>query len=156
MESDTRTWSSCWGQCLVTMTCHRNDTHTIAEVSGCLDPHQGLTLAKELRSLLPKGTGNLIVDLTRVDFLDAVSTGALRQTQHHLQRQGRALHVVAAEGGLALKLLRLVGMSRIFHIHTDTAAALTAADAAQPPANPHAATRDVEAPTLASTNEPPA
>ncbi|WP_439681624.1 STAS domain-containing protein [Embleya sp. MST-111070] len=127
MEPDTRTWTSHWGHGVVTMTVRRHDDHTIVEVSGDLDPYQECTLTEELTRLTAEGYGDLIVDLTCVDFLDPVSMGGLCRVQGHLQSQGRALRVVTREGGLVLKILRDTGMSKAFDIHTDGAAALTVA-----------------------------
>ena len=78
---------------------------SIAFVGGELD----LSTAPYLTDRLPAASPNLVIDLSKLDFLDAVGLSALLQAKQHAERAGRRLTVEGARG-LVQRVIEISGI----------------------------------------------
>jgi anti-sigma B factor antagonist len=69
---------------------------------------------RDLGSALSEAAGDLsrmvMLDLTRVTFMDSAGLGALLRCHERLRRQGRRLVVIAPEGAPAVQVLEVAGI----------------------------------------------
>lgn len=90
-----------------------------------------IAAARELGPELNEAAGQLdapvVVDLSRVSFLDSTALGAIVQADGRMQRTGRRLNVVAPSGSAAAVLLELTQMRSRLVVHGTRDAALDAA-----------------------------
>lgn len=105
--------------------------HLLVSVSGELDVSTTPDLRERLFELLDGGTRTLVIDLTRVDFLDSTTLGML---------VGIFKRVTAADGALALvcpherllKIFRMTGLDRVFTLRSSVAEAMATLGEATP------------------------
>lgn len=72
--------------------------------------------------------GAVILDLNRVDFVDSTALGTILQGSRELERAGKRLIVVAANGPVR-RLLEITGLAQSFTLHDTRAHAIADADA---------------------------
>jgi anti-sigma B factor antagonist len=77
---------------------------------GELDLYAARALAPELNEAAGAASVQLIVDLSRVTFIDSSGLGAILQAHQRLQRRGRDVKVVAPNGSAAAVLIDLAGL----------------------------------------------
>jgi anti-sigma B factor antagonist len=77
---------------------------------GELDVYAARALAPELDEAAGAAYPRLIVDLSRVTFVDSSGLAAIVQAHRRLQRQGRDVKVVAPNGSAAAVLIDLAGL----------------------------------------------
>ena len=65
--------------------------------SGALDLHTSRGLASRLHELAGDRTGDAILDLSDVAFMDSVGLGVVLKAANRFSRQGKRLHVVAGD-----------------------------------------------------------
>ena len=95
---------------------------TVVEVAGELDLHTSPALRDHVLGLIEDGTWFLALDMTKVEFMDSSSLGALVSCLKRLrERDGRL--VLVGVGGTPMKVLNLTGLDRVFEL-VDTPAAL--------------------------------
>jgi anti-sigma B factor antagonist len=96
---------------------HRKDgDRTILEVGGEVDVYTAPKLRERLVELVSDGHYNLLVDMTKVEFLDSTGLGVL---------VGGLKRVRSHDGGLALvcnqerilKIFRITGLTKVFPIY---------------------------------------
>jgi anti-anti-sigma factor len=83
------------------------------EACECRGPgnlYAARTLAPELIEAAGAAYPRLIVDLSRVTFVDSSGFGAILEAHQRLQRQGRDVKVVAPAGSAAAVLIDLAGL----------------------------------------------
>lgn len=85
---------------------------------GELDIATTRTLTPELTEATGQLDAPVIVDLTRVTFLDSTALGAIVQADGRLRRNGRRLNVVAPDGSAAAVLLELTHMRERLTVHS--------------------------------------
>jgi anti-sigma B factor antagonist len=99
-----------------------HDGRVVVHCVGELDLHTVAPLRRVLERLCDAGA-DVVVDLTRVTFVDStglgVLVGALRRTQRH---GGRLVLVVDRES--VMKVFRITSLARVFTIHRSLEAAL--------------------------------
>jgi anti-sigma B factor antagonist len=103
---------------------HRRPGHVLVTVSGEID----LAAAAQLRGRLagPAGGGRpVIVDLSRVSFIDAAGVGVLAGAAAQAAAQGGALQLAAA-GWQVRRVLALTGLDRIIPLAATVAEARAA------------------------------
>lgn len=81
-----------------THTPQARDRTPVVAPTGALDLHTSRGLAARLHELAGDRTGDAIVDLTGVGFMDSVGLGVVLKAANRFSRQGKRLHVVAAPG----------------------------------------------------------
>lgn len=106
---------------------HRVDgAVTVLEVGGEVDVYTAPKLRERIVELVGEGHHNLVVDMTKVEFLDSTGLGVL---------VGGLKRVRAHDGGLSLvcnqerilKIFRITGLTKVFPIHETVDEALQGA-----------------------------
>ena len=95
---------------------HVVDDMQVFELTGSLDIATSPTVRAALTSASERGSHRLIVDLTRVDFLDSTGLGALIGGQRRAKEFGGEVRLVAKEGQI-LRLLRITGLLKVFAVY---------------------------------------
>jgi anti-sigma B factor antagonist len=77
-----------------------------------------LASSSELRATLEPILGNVLVDLTRCEFMDSTVIGVLLAKQKDMQREGRRLDlVVPRENAAVARVIDVVGMRELLTVH---------------------------------------
>ncbi|MBF9061070.1 STAS domain-containing protein [Rhodobacterales bacterium HKCCSP123] len=87
-----------------------------------IDASVAIQFKDRFRDLTEQGTGNVILDLSRVEFLDSSGLGAVVAARK-LLGEGRLLELAGLTPAVD-KVMTLTRMSTVFPIHADVAAAL--------------------------------
>jgi anti-sigma B factor antagonist len=95
---------------------HVVDDVQVFELTGSLDIATSPTVRAALTEASERGSHRLIVDLTRVDFLDSTGLGALIGGQRRAKEFGGEVRLVAKEGQI-LRLLRITGLLKVFAVY---------------------------------------
>jgi anti-sigma B factor antagonist len=95
---------------------HVLDDVQVFELTGSLDIATSPTVRASLTEASQRGSHRLIVDLTRVDFLDSTGLGALIGGQRRAKEFGGEVRLVAQEGQI-LRLLRITGLLKVFAVY---------------------------------------
>lgn len=102
----------------------RVGTATVLSVRGDLDLRTTPDLIVSIDAAVAEATPSaLIIDLTKVSFLAAVSMTVLIDA--HLRVQGVSKFAVVADGPTTSRPLILMGLNETFALHADLADALT-------------------------------
>lgn len=88
----------------------------IIEVDGELDMYTAPRLKDALTEGIAEGHKQLVVDLTRVGFLDSTTLGILVGGLRQLRSEAGELHLVVDHPHLA-KMFRITGFDGVFRIH---------------------------------------
>ncbi|MBQ0985892.1 STAS domain-containing protein [Streptomyces sp. F63] len=109
------------------MTWRPDGPHTAVTVDGSLDVYAAPALRTTLCALAEETTGDLVLDMRDVDFLDSTCLGALVSAVKKLRPQpGRTLRIVPS--CRVSKLLRITNLTKIIPVHEGLTDALRAAD----------------------------
>jgi anti-sigma B factor antagonist len=92
--------------------------------TGDLDLADGPAFRLALSRASGESSGHLVVDLSQVEFIDSTGLGAVVETSHRLQRQGRTMAVVAPRGSAAALLLTLSNLRRHLRVYETRSEAL--------------------------------
>jgi anti-sigma B factor antagonist len=95
---------------------HVVDEMQVFELVGSLDIATSPTVRAALTSASERGNHRLIVDLTKVDFLDSTGLGALIGGQRRAKEFHGEVRLVAKEGQI-LRLLRITGLLKVFAVY---------------------------------------
>jgi anti-sigma B factor antagonist len=95
---------------------HLVDDVQVFDLAGSLDIATSPTVRAALTEASERGSHRLIVDLTRVDFLDSTGLGALIGGQRRAKEFGGEVRLVAKEGQI-LRLLRITGLLNVFAVY---------------------------------------
>jgi anti-sigma B factor antagonist len=87
---------------------------------GSLDLATSPTVRAALGEATQKGSHELIVDLTQVDFLDSTGLGALIGAHRRTAERGGSLRLVVGDGPIA-RLLNITGLVRVFAVYRSLA-----------------------------------
>jgi anti-sigma B factor antagonist len=90
---------------------------------GDLDVATSPSLRAALTEAASHGKHNIIVDLSRLDFLDSTGLGALIAADKQAKLREGEVRLVACEGQI-LRLLRITGLLDVFRVYPDIDAAL--------------------------------
>jgi anti-sigma B factor antagonist len=90
--------------------------HAVVEVGGEVDVYTAPRLRDRLNEVVGSGQRHLVVDLTKVDFLDSTGIGVLVGVYRRLVRTDGSLVLVCPHEKL-LKILRIAGMDTVFKIY---------------------------------------
>ncbi len=100
--------------------------HQVLEVTGEIDVYTAPQLRERLISLVDDGARWIVVDLSRVEFLDSTGLGVLVGALKRLRGAGGGLSLVCAHERL-LKIFRITGLDRVFTLYDSVDAAVAAA-----------------------------
>jgi anti-sigma B factor antagonist len=107
----------------------RVDSADLVSVSGELDMASALGLAGPLTDIANDGDGSVVVDLSRLSFMDSTGMSVLLNARRRLIRQGRGMLVVCPAGPV-LRVFELTSMIDTLRVQPSRAAALAALDGA--------------------------
>ena len=93
-----------------------HDDVAVVQVAGELDVHSAGPLREELVLLLEAGLHDLLVDLTRVTFIDSTGLGVLVAGLKRVRGASGRMEL-AVDDPRVLKVLRITGLSRAFTLH---------------------------------------
>jgi anti-sigma B factor antagonist len=88
----------------------REGTRTVVSLRGEQDMNTAIDLAEALAAAGAAGDGDVVVDLSKVQFMDAAIVTALVRARNILRSQSRAL-MLRAPSGFAGRLLYLCGLA---------------------------------------------
>jgi anti-sigma B factor antagonist len=95
---------------------HVADEMQVYELTGSLDIATSPAVRAALVAASERGSHRLVVDLTRVDFLDSTGLGALIGGQRRAKEFDGEVRLVAKEGQI-LRLLRITGLLKVFAVY---------------------------------------
>lgn len=106
----------------------RRGDYTVLQPQGEIDFATGPQLKDAITECLVAGDVHLVVDLSKVDFIESTGLGALIGGRRRAHTLRGSLRLVCTEEQM-LKIFRITGLDKVFSIH-DTVEQATA----QPPA----------------------
>lgn len=113
----------------LTITSRDAATGPVLEITGDLDHETAPELRKTIDNLTLTSGQLLVLDLAALKFCDSSGITALLAARNLATEQGGGIALAAVPANTA-RILRIVGLDRVFNIHPDTAAATTPRSAA--------------------------
>lgn len=107
--------------------------HRVLDVGGEIDVYTAPQLRERLVALVEDGARQVVVDLSRVEFLDSTGLGVLVGAFKRLRNVGGDLSLVCPRERL-LKIFRITGLDGVFTIHDSVGAATSGTGEAGEPA----------------------
>ncbi len=92
-------------------------------LSGSLDVATSAQMKQALAQAATEGHGDVVVDLTRVEFLDSTGLGALIGAHRRALEAGGRVGLIVKEGPIS-RLLAITGLSRVFTLYSSLGDAL--------------------------------
>jgi anti-sigma B factor antagonist len=92
------------------------ESQLVLTVVGEVDVHSAPHLRDRLFSLIDAGAKSLVVDLSKLGFIDSTGLGALVAARNHAEKSSAALRLVCSSERL-LKLFRITGLHEVFAIY---------------------------------------
>lgn len=96
---------------------------TVVAVAGEVDVFTAPVLDEALSAAVAEGNTCIVVDLTRVDFLDSTGLSVLVKALKRIREADGSLHIVVASERVA-KVFRLTGLDKIVPLHATLEQAL--------------------------------
>jgi anti-sigma B factor antagonist len=90
-------------------------TRTVVALEGETDVSSMPDLSDVLSGVIASGTGDVIIDLTKVTFIDTATVRAFATAQQSLDGQGRGL-TFRSPPRLAIRLLDMFGLANLIEI----------------------------------------
>jgi anti-sigma B factor antagonist len=109
----------------LSLSTYDSGDHTVLEVGGEVDVYTAPRLRERLVELVEQGARHVVVDLSRVEFLDSTGLGVLVGALKRLRAVNGTFKLVCAHERL-LKIFRITALDRVFELY-DTVEAATAA-----------------------------
>ena len=94
--------------------------HTVVRVSGDLDLMTAPQLLAAIEPNLDAGTGALVVDLSRLTFIDSSGLSALIRVNQRMTVAGRELSIIAP-GPPAAKTFEITGLDQVLPLRAGPA-----------------------------------
>ncbi|GGM39221.1 STAS domain-containing protein [Dactylosporangium sucinum] len=110
----------------LSLSTYDSGDHTVLEVGGEVDVYTAPRLREKLVELVEQGSRHVVVDLSRVEFLDSTGLGVLVGALKRLRAVNGTFGLVCSHERL-LKIFRITALDRVFSLY-DSVAAATAAD----------------------------
>ena len=105
----------------LSLTASSTGAQTVLDVQGEVDVQSAAQLTDRLVQILDSGQRSVVVDLSRLSFLDSTGLGALVAARNRAQQTGARLSLVCASERM-LKLFRITGLDAVFEIYATLAA----------------------------------
>lgn len=93
-----------------------DDETQIFELQGSLDIATSPTVRAALLDSAQRGQHRIVVDLSRLDFIDSTGLGALIGSQRRAKENRGEVRLVVREGQI-LRLLRITGLLAVFGVY---------------------------------------
>ncbi len=96
---------------------------TVVEVSGRLHLGNSLSYAENsINRLIDDGARKLVIDMTRVDYIDSSGLGMLIFCGGHMEQSGGRMRVAGASGSV-VRILEISHADRVLQLDPDLASA---------------------------------
>jgi anti-sigma B factor antagonist len=96
---------------------HRKEGEkTVLEVGGEVDVYTAPKLRERLVELVGEGHYQIVVDMTKVEFLDSTGLGVLVGGLKRVRSHDGSLSLVCNQERI-LKIFRITGLTKVFPIH---------------------------------------
>jgi anti-sigma B factor antagonist len=105
---------------------------TVVVAGGDIDMTTSREFGRRLEGLLRASTGDVVLDLLQVVYLDSTALRALLASRKVAAERGSRLVLVVAQSDV-LHVLEVTGLTTLFDIHATRAAALRAIGTADQP-----------------------
>ncbi len=99
----------------------------VYRLSGSLDVASSPSLRAALIEAADEGKHDIVVDLTRLEFLDSTGLGALIGAHRRALEHGGHVRLIVGEG-MIQRLLTITGLMRVFAVYSSLDAALNDRD----------------------------
>jgi len=97
---------------------------TVVELSGHLNlGNELMSVETAVKRLIDEGARKLVIDVTRLEYIDSAGIGMLVACNGQMDRAGGKMRVAGAQGTVA-KSFEVVHMARITSLDADVDAAL--------------------------------
>ena len=103
------------GQLRVEVGRRNGDAHPVVTVRGDVDVYSSPQLREELNALIEDGAVSLVLDLSRLEFLDSTGLGVLVGAQKRLV-QGQGELILRSPRSGARKVFEITGLDKVFTI----------------------------------------
>jgi anti-sigma B factor antagonist len=90
------------------------DSETVV-LTGCLDARSVGVVRQALHSAIDGSSGNLVVDLSEVEYIDAVGLGVLAAAHRRIEREDRHLVLRGCRPALR-RTLSVTRLTRVLHL----------------------------------------
>jgi anti-sigma B factor antagonist len=114
----------------LSLSTYESRDHTVLEVGGEVDVYTAPRLRERLVELVELGSRHVVVDLSRVEFLDSTGLGVLVGALKRLRAVNGTFGLVCPHERL-LKIFRITALDRVFALY-DTVEAATAGTGSDP------------------------
>ena len=101
------------------------DRWSVVSLRGEIDVYTAPRLRQALIDLIEGGASDILVDMSRVDFLDSTGLGVLVGGLKRVKAKDGSLEIVATQDKI-LKIFEITGLSKVFPIHDSVDAAVSA------------------------------
>jgi stage II sporulation protein AA (anti-sigma F factor antagonist) len=108
------------------------DRIVVARLDGELDMSNAAELGSVISDRVTNDALGLVLDLTKVDYIDSAGIRALFEIRGRLRNRGQEIRLVVAPGAVVAEALRIVDLARAIGILESDAAALESIAAAAP------------------------
>jgi anti-sigma B factor antagonist len=102
----------------------------VFRLTGSLDVATSPRLKEELLNASARNQNDMIIDLTRVDFLDSTGLGALMGAHRRAAEKGGRVSLIVSDGPIS-RLLHITGLARVFPVYPSIGDALAAISGVQ-------------------------
>ncbi|MFB7176203.1 STAS domain-containing protein [Streptomyces sp. NPDC056257] len=102
----------------LTITIRSADTGPVLEIGGDLDYDQAPRLRRAVTALSLEPGQRLVLDLSRIQFCDSSGITALIVARNHAVAAQADISLAAVPDN-TIRILRIVGLDRVFTLHTD-------------------------------------
>jgi anti-sigma B factor antagonist len=99
---------------------------TVVHVGGEIDVYTAPLLREALDKQVAAGRAHLVVDLEDVTFMDSTGLGVLVGRLKLVRAQNGSMRIVSSQDRI-LKVFKITGLDKVFHIHDSVDAATAAA-----------------------------
>lgn len=97
---------------------------TVVELTGHLNlGNELMSVESAVKRVIDEGARKLVIDVTRLDYIDSAGIGMLVACNGQIDRAGGQMRVAGAQGTVA-KAFEVVHMARITSLDTDVDSAL--------------------------------
>lgn len=93
-----------------------SDGTLVFKLRGSLDLATAPTVRAALTEETDKGSHNLVVDLTQLEFLDSTGLGVLIGAHRRAAERGRSLRLIISDGPIS-RLLNITGLISVFAVY---------------------------------------
>lgn len=105
------------------------DRLTVVQVSGELDVYTAPRLEEVLADSVEKGHRDVVIDLTRVTFMDSTALGVLVSSRQKVAEGEGRLRLVLSDPNVG-KIMRITGFQDLFEIYATLGDAVSHPDSA--------------------------